>query len=356
MSTNQPSQRDVEKAEAQIVEQSKRIEFYLTEYSVEMLALKVHEREFVVPDYQRNFTWEEPRKSRFIESLIMGLPIPFLFFWEMPNGKLEIVDGSQRLRTIEEFIYGNLRLGELKTLDRLSGFRFEDLPASRRRKIKNRSVRGIVLNEHADQAARLDMFQRINTGSKNANPAEIRRGALAGPFMSFVIELSKCEKFHSLAPITKKRKDEREYEELITRFFAYGDGLEKYRDNPSEFLYEYVEKMNGAFEKDRSSVERYHARAEQVLDFVSRNFPNGFKKSEGSSFTPRSRFEAISIGVYKALKESPSIGQLTADEVAVASWLDSREFKNITSSDGANARGRLEGRINFVRDKLVGNN
>ena len=114
------AQADIASAEAQIVELSKRIEFYLTEYSVELLAGKMSKGEFVVPNYQRAYTWEEDRKSRFIESLLLGLPIPFLFFWEMPNGNLEIVDGSQRLRTVEEFILGNLRLTELEWLPTLS--------------------------------------------------------------------------------------------------------------------------------------------------------------------------------------------------------------------------------------------
>lgn len=67
-------------AEAQIVELSKRIEFYLTEYSVELLANKMRSGDFFVPPYQRAFTWEDDRRSRFIESLMLGLPIPFLFF------------------------------------------------------------------------------------------------------------------------------------------------------------------------------------------------------------------------------------------------------------------------------------
>jgi hypothetical protein len=171
---------EIDAAEAQIVEQSKRIEFYITEYSVELLATKMKNGEFEVPPYQRAYTWEHERKSRFIESLLMGLPIPFLFFWEMPNGKLEIVDGSQRLRTIEEFVTGDLKLGELEELSLLSGLQFSDLPESRQRKIRNRSIRGIVLNEHADDQARFDMFERINTSSKVANKAEVRRGALAG--------------------------------------------------------------------------------------------------------------------------------------------------------------------------------
>ena len=119
-------------AEAQIVEQSKRIEFYLTEYSIELLAKKMNDEEFEIPGYQREDTWEPERKSRFIESLLMGLPIPFLFFWESPGtGKLEIVDGSQRLRTIQQFLGGDLVLGELDQLTSLQGLKFGDLPGSR---------------------------------------------------------------------------------------------------------------------------------------------------------------------------------------------------------------------------------
>src|SRR5713226_6614183 len=93
----------IDAAEVQIAEQSKRIEFFLTEYSVELLAAKMENGDFEIPPYQREDTWEPERKSRFIESLLMGLPIPFLFFWERAEGKLEIVDGSQRLRTIHQF-------------------------------------------------------------------------------------------------------------------------------------------------------------------------------------------------------------------------------------------------------------
>ncbi|RUP31945.1 MAG: DUF262 domain-containing protein [Mycolicibacterium sp.] len=348
-----PSGEQIELAEAQIIEQSKRIDFFLTEYSVEILAQKVRDGEYVVPAYQREFTWEDRRKSRFIESLIMGLPIPFIFFWEMPDGKLEIVDGSQRLRTIEEFIYGRFQLGELDPLTHLSGFRFNDLPESRQRKIKNRSVRGIVLNEHADEAARLDMFERINTGSKNANNAEIRRGALAGPFLDVVVELADLPLLARLAPMPAKAKKERGYEELITRFFAYGDGLESYRDRPSDFLFVYSKKMNEAFATDPALADTYRARFNTVLEFVSRNFPIGFRKTAKGTATPRARFEAIAVGTERALTERPELADASAEQVGVALWIDGPEFQKITSSDGANAIARLNGRINFVKDKLV---
>ena len=115
------------------------------------------------------------------------------------------MDGSQRLRTIEQFVLRDLVIGELDELTDLEGLKFSDLPESRQRKIKNRSIRGIVLNEHADEQARFDLFDRINTGSKVANKAEVRRGALVGPFLDLVISLAKDDLFCQLAPVTEAR-------------------------------------------------------------------------------------------------------------------------------------------------------
>lgn len=339
---------DVAAAEEQIVDQSKRIDFYLTEYSVETLAQKTKSGELVVPRYQREFTWEPERKFRFIESLLMGLPIPFLFFWEMEDGRLEIVDGSQRLRTIEEFVLGNLRLGELETLTKLSNFRFADLPESRRRKTGNRSIRGIVLNEHADEEARFDMFERINTGSKTANQAEIRRGALTGPYMDLVIELAKSEPFVEMAPVSGKREAEREREELVARFFAYGDGLEGYRDRPAKFVFNHTRDTNEKFAGDPGLDAIYRERFTKTMDFVDRVFPYGFRKTPKGKATPRARFEAIAIGSYLALHSNPDL-----DPGPVTEWLDGDDFKSVTGSDGANAIARLRERMAFVQQKLL---
>lgn len=346
------TEADVAQAEEQIVELSKRIDFYLTEYSVELLAGKMSKGEFVVPPYQRAYTWEEDRKSRFIESLLLGLPIPFLFFWEMPSGKLEIVDGSQRLRAIEEFVLGDLQLGELDSLTALSGFKFSDLPESRQRKVNNRSIRGIVLNEHADEQARFDMFERINTGSKIANKAEVRRGALAGPFMDLIVELAIAPNFESLAPVSKKGLDEREREELVARFFAYSDGLAGYKDRPSEFIFNYVKQSNVRVADDPALLGQYRARFTETMDFIERVFPHGFRRNDKGKATPRARFEAIAVGSRLALNERPALAQEAVADVLP--WLTSEEFITVTGSDGANAIARLRERTGFVRDKLLG--
>lgn len=345
------SAEQIRMAEDEIVERSRRIEFFTTEYTVELLVEKMTREDFVIPAYQREFTWSSHHKARFIESLHMGLPIPFLFFWEMGNGKLEIVDGSQRIRTLSEYVKGGLKLAKLEELPSLTGTRFLDLLPSRQRKLLNRSIRGIVLNEHADEQARFDMFERINTSSKVANTAEVRRGALRGPFQVMVEALSKSEKLAQLAPVSGKSQKERIPEELVTRFFAYGDGLEGYQDNPSKFIFDYVKTKNIAFVADPSLEGGYRQRFERMLNFVEANFPNGFRKNSTANTTPRVRFEAIAIGSDQALQED---SQLAARlNLKVADWIDDEEFKKVTTSDAANVRAKLESRINFVRQRLL---
>ena len=85
-----------------------------------------------------------------------------------------------------------------------------------------------------------------------------------------------------------------------------------------------------------------------MLNFVESNFPFGFAKSRGSKSTPRVRFEAISVGVGLALRIDPNLNVENID------WIDSEEFKKLTTSDASNNEGRLKNRVEYVRDQLLG--
>ncbi|ELC3209846.1 DUF262 domain-containing protein [Vibrio parahaemolyticus] len=345
------SDEQLQNAELQLQEFSKKIDFYTSEYTVEILAQKVANEEFGVPDYQREFTWEPERRCRFIESLLMGLPIPFVFLWmNDQTGQLEIVDGSQRLRTIEEYINNRLQLEGLERLNLLNGTKFEELTIPRQRKIKNQSIRAIVLSDKTDLESRVDLFERINTGSKVANPAEVRRGALRGPFMEFIINIANDEQFTRLATVTKSQKSTREREELALRFFAYTDGLDTYKDKVKEFLFNYTRNMNTKFEEQPELAIAYQERLTSVLNFVEKSFELGFRKTAGAKTTPRSRFEAIAIGSYKALTEKPD---LTVTQAQTEAIVNSAEFKKKVTSDGANVKSKLEGRIDVVKKALL---
>jgi uncharacterized protein with ParB-like and HNH nuclease domain len=112
--------------------------------------------------------WDDARQSKFIESVLLGLPIPYIFVADIPDeeneARLEIIDGTQRIRTLAKVLNNELKLEDLKKLKKLNDFRFSDLPLPRQRRFKRTTLRMIQLTEKATEDIRRDMFERINTG------------------------------------------------------------------------------------------------------------------------------------------------------------------------------------------------
>jgi hypothetical protein len=320
------------------------------------------ENEIYVPDYQRDLIWPEKHKSRFIESLLIGLPIPFLFVADVndeddpdKNGRLEIVDGVQRLRTLSDFLANNLVLSNLTRLSSLNGFRFGDLHPSRQRRFRRSTLRLIELSEAVAEDVRREMFDRINTGSVKLEAVEIRRGMQPGPFLELATELAGDPLLHLLAPISDGLKKRFEYEELVTRFFAFLNKYETYgigEDGKivANFLLTYVKETNISLESLGGKFIASKMRKEWtgMLTFVRDHFPDGFRKRGPGRKVPRVRFEAIAVGVALALRASPNLN--TAN---IATWLNSSGFKDWTTSDASNNRANLKGRLEYVRDELL---
>jgi len=357
----------VEEAEKQIREYSRTVNFSVTDYSFEFIVQKFNEGRYYVPDYQRNFTWPAKKQAKFIESVFMGLPIPFLFFWLDQEGRLEIVDGSQRIRTIREFMADKLVLRGLETIPALNGLRFSDLPDARQLMFAERSLRVILLDNSTDAVTRTEMFARINTGGTTANDAEVRRGSLPGPFMDLVVSLSESQEFIELTPISQQLIDKREREELVTRFFAYlnsfdpelqnGEGdIPKYIEEPRRFYFAYVQKENKKIDEEMkqsgesSSAEGMRHDFFNMLSFVKRISPNGFTKSETGNQVPRVRFEALAVGAALALRYDHELMDRAPE---ITPLLESEEFSEATRSHAANVKSNLLRRIRIVKNWLA---
>jgi len=338
-------------AEKEILEKMKYYDYDTVEYPIEVIVEKYHkgldndDGDIYIPDYQREYVWSNKRRSKFIESIILGIPIPYIFFADV-DGRYEIVDGSQRIRTLHSFLYNELQLQDLEKLTTLNGFYFEDLSISRQRRIKNKSLKMIALSEKTDPEARFDLFERINTGSDELKPIEIRKGAYSGRFYNFITKCAENQLFKKLCPISENRTLRAEPQEMVLRFFAYSENLENYKGKVREFLDNYFENKNKNFNNDIESKMKQDFN--MMLEFVKTNFSNGFAKTKNATSTPRVRFEAISVGVYLALKENPKLDKVNID------WLESDDFKKYTRSDAANNKNNLIGRINYVKNKILG--
>ena len=155
-------------AESQIIDKQKIVDFDVVEFTIEWVVSKYltgideEENEIYIPAYQRKFVWNKERQSKFIESLLLGLPSSPMFTADIGDGRLEIIDGSQRLRTLVDFVKGKLRLKNLEILTELNGFDFNDLTKSRQRKFNNTSIRIVRLTDKSDAEVRFILHKRLN--------------------------------------------------------------------------------------------------------------------------------------------------------------------------------------------------
>lgn len=360
-----PDPAKIDEAERQIREYSRTVKFTVTEYSFEFIVQKFVSNRYYVPAYQRKLVWTPAKQSKFVESVFMGLPIPFVFFWQDEDGRMEIVDGSQRIRTIRDFMADKITLRDLETLPAANGLQYSDFPPSRRLMFAEKSLRVIILDNSTDAVTRTEMFARINTGGTTANDAEVRRGSLPGPFMDLVVALAESPEFVELTPISQQLIDKREREELVTRFFAYlhgfdaaadgGGDIPAYREEPRRFYFAFVKDANEriaaeiAATRESATLNSMRHEFMQVLKFVKQASPNGFTKSETGKQVPRVRYESIAVGSALALQADPTLEQRTPN---MAPLLESADFTQATKSDAANVKSKLLGRIKLVRDWL----
>ena len=341
---------DIEKLsaiETQIQKESVPYVYDTKEYPVEVIVAKYQKDQIFVPHYQRNYVWTQKEKSYFIESVFLGVPImPFLVSVSGDEAELEIIDGSQRIRTLEEYCRNGFKLCGLNKLTELNGTVFSDLSESRKNRFLMRDFRFHVVTDKATNDIRADIFNRVNTSANKLKASEIRKGAYQGPFYDFIIECSKSNLFRKVCPIPENKAQRGEYEELALRFFAYSNTYKDFKHDVSPFLDSYLKKSNKDFDGVRLKRE-----FEDVMQFAYKYMPQPYFARKGrDNATPRVRFEALSVGIYLALKEQPNLSP------SDFTWLDSVEFKKHTTSDASNNQGKLQARIEFVRDCLLGVN
>lgn len=283
----------------------------------------------------------------------MGLPIPFMFFADTDDGRIEIVDGAQRTQTLVQFCQNDLELQGLEVLTDCNGFLFRDLAPAIQRKFLNTNIRVVFLEEGTTEKVRQEIFKRINTRGLHVKPAEARRGAFEGKFKDFLEECVKMQKFNNLAPRTKITEDRYEGFEMVSRFFAYLDNYENdfpgYTGNVTQYIDNYVKMQNQRTETNDKIIVDCRERFVGMLDYAEKILgKRGFRKTLTSKSTPRARFEALSIGITLALRENPELPVRD-----VSPWIDDNEFAKWTRSDAANNKNKLVGRIDFVKNKLL---
>lgn len=193
------------------------------------------------PTYQREYVWKlRPElPSRLIESLLLEIPIPPIYFGKIAGGRLEVIDGQQRLTTMIDFMSNKFQLRRLERMASLNGKLFRDLSEENQTKILDAAIRSVVIDAGNNTDLRYEIFERLNRGSMVLNEQELRNCVFRGPFNDLLAELERDTYWRKVrgTAIPEPRFVERE---IILRFFAFVNRLQFYAGNLKRFLNEYM--------------------------------------------------------------------------------------------------------------------
>lgn len=227
----------------------------------------------ISPDYQRLFRWEEEQQSRFVESLILEMPVPPVFVIEGDDGVYELIDGLQRISSYLHF--RGERLGETTDdylilhgcdiVSELNGLTFDQLPKALQIKLKRTFIRLEVIRKESEPSLKYHMFKRLNTGGELLSDQEVRNCTirlLGSKGIDFLEACSKNEDFKSVIQKLSSDKRKTKYDqELVLRFFAIKNDIEHYKYPVTEYLTQYLEKMTKEeipfdYQKEKNIFER----------------------------------------------------------------------------------------------------
>ncbi len=227
------------------------------DFPVDSLVKRLDVRDVVVPTFdpdasdadsdivgfQRDFVWTKPQCDRFIESLLLGFPVPGIFLVQGSEGVYLVLDGQQRLRALYAFYKGTLRDRTFRlqqVQDDFQGLTYDTLPADVRRRLDNSIIHATVVKQEVpsdDQSGIYMIFERLNTGGTLLQPQEIRVALFNGALIELLRNLNNDDDWRALCgPRSKRLKDQ----ELILRFFAFRSKGDSYSAPMKEFLNEYT--------------------------------------------------------------------------------------------------------------------
>lgn len=182
------------------------------QYSTLHIKRLVEDRKELVidPDFQRGNVWAKKQGAELVESILMGIPIPVMYLFEMRDGKKQVVDGRQRISAILDFLNDKLVLKDLKILPKYNDCRFSDLDAKMQGIFEDSQMYFYIIQPPTPERVKYDIFDRVNRGGTRLTNQEMRNALYRGKSTRLISELSKTEEFlkatgHGISP--KRKKD-----------------------------------------------------------------------------------------------------------------------------------------------------
>ena len=208
------------------------------DWTIETINLQIKKGNIdLQPGFQRRVAWDDKRKSRLLESIIVGMPVPNIVLAENKDhrGRFIVIDGKQRLVAINEFMDNRYKLRGLDIREDLNDKLFSELPVEDREYLENATLRSTLIRNWNDQKFLYAIFFRLNSGSLPLSPQELRKALVGGNLLDSIEEyLQQSKAFKSVfgESLDKRMRDS----ELVLRFVAFERNLSNYRGDFREFL------------------------------------------------------------------------------------------------------------------------
>lgn len=329
------------------------------------------------PEYQRLFRWSEGARSRFIESLLLEMPVPPIYVVEDEDGSYELIDGLQRFSSYlhlrgqlsapdlpNPVVKGDiLKLQDCDIVQELNGFTYEELPLSLKIRLKRAFVRVEVVRKGSDNKFRYHMFKRLNTGGEELTQQQIRNCTirmLSPTFIDFIQDLSQTEDFSiCVSRISDIQKLGSFDQELTLRYFALKNWQDKFVHDLADFLTEYMEAVSDPEVVD--AVFDYQQEADNFLKtFKILNLALGDKifgrwgtNGAQANFAVY-QFESICIGIQCIIDninpDNPE--HINLIKAALEELKQNDEFVSQTTGGGKNSKGSLTRRIDVAKNQF----
>ena len=211
-----------------------QINTFGADFTVDGLVVRFDRGDIYRPEFQRNFVWTLPQASKFVESILLGLPVPSVFLYrEEETQQHLIVDGLQRLTTLHSFYKGLFpstdRVFRLKNVKgRFENKSLRELLPEDQRRFEDAVIHAMIIQQSApqeDKSSIFHIFERLNSNGTPLEPQEIRAAVYHGEFQTLLYQLNQFKTWRAIfGPVHRRSKDE----ELILRFFAFLHDYDNY--------------------------------------------------------------------------------------------------------------------------------
>ena len=241
------------------------IETYPADYTLRTTYDLYKSNKIIIPEFQRKFVWDKLKRSRLIESFLLGLPVPPIYFYKSPKEELLVIDGNQRIRTIIAFYENELILKGVQ--EPFSGKKYTDLDDTDKNYFDTSVLRSFIVRQIRPKngSSIYHIFHRLNTGGVILTPMEIRKALFYGEFYKLLEKLNKVDTWREI--LGQKNEDLRLKDiELVLRCLSLTEHWKKYKSPMTEFLNKMMQTYTKSY--NTTLAKRFERRFIKVCDLI----------------------------------------------------------------------------------------